>query len=277
MRDYTFAYHVCEFGWVKKSQNEIWKEECDIQKGCVQQWWVWTRTVRRIPQRGVETFRMVQQPQPSSECGGEKRTGDGLQEETACAHPTLHPQHCCGQQPAHQGVIRFMTLSPESSPQPIDPYYLLRRHHWQCAYRQHESSSASERKALSRVVRSAEKNDWDHAATYWEPGKTTLPVRATSIGRAPTHRRHGLFFRPASGRRHHSLSCRTVRFHDSFCPTAIRVLNHSTLSKIIIWFYGVFFIVLHVSFLVYFIHKLQIFWLIDFFVLLVQCRFVLSN
>uniref|UniRef100_A0A3B1K1K8 Reverse transcriptase domain-containing protein n=1 Tax=Astyanax mexicanus TaxID=7994 RepID=A0A3B1K1K8_ASTMX len=93
----------------------------------------------------------------------------------------------------------------------------------------YESSSTSDKKALRRVVRIAERIVGATLRPLGDLAKQRCLMRATNIIKDQTHPSHGLFSLLPSGRRYRSLTCRTTRFRDSFYPMAIRLLNTTKL------------------------------------------------
>ena len=87
------------------------------------------------------------------------------------------------------------------------------------------SCSAADRKALQRVVKTAQRITGSSLPTIEAvQGKRCLR-RARSIVRDSSHPSHRLFALLPSGRRYRVLRTRTSRFRNSFFPTAVTLLN----------------------------------------------------
>lgn len=94
----------------------------------------------------------------------------------------------------------------------------------------HGSCSAADKKALQRVVRTAEKIIRSPQPTIQDLYTSHCSKRATNIIKDTTHPAHKLFALLPSGKRYRSMRCHTNRLRNSFFPQAIRLLN--TMKKI---------------------------------------------
>ena len=83
---------------------------------------------------------------------------------------------------------------------------------------------AADEKALQRVVKTAEKITRSAQPSIRELYPSPCCKRATSIIKDPSHPAHKLFTLLPSGRRYHSIRCRTTRLSNSVSPQAIRLL-----------------------------------------------------
>ncbi|XP_051517576.1 uncharacterized protein LOC127419842 [Myxocyprinus asiaticus] len=87
------------------------------------------------------------------------------------------------------------------------------------------NSTAHNRKALQRVVRTAKHIIGGELPSLQEIYTRRCVKKARRIIRDSSHPSHGLFSLLPSGRRYRSIRTRTSRIHDSFFPQAIRLLN----------------------------------------------------
>ncbi len=85
--------------------------------------------------------------------------------------------------------------------------------------------SAADWKSLQRVMRTAEKIIGSPLPPIQATAREHCLTKGQSISRDPSHPHHGLFSLLASGKRFRSLRTRTARFHSSFFPYVIRLLN----------------------------------------------------
>ena len=88
--------------------------------------------------------------------------------------------------------------------------------------------TAGDRRALQRVVRTAEKVVGCPLPSIESLAAARSLDRAKRILADSSHPASGIFERLPSGRRYRSLACRTSRMRDSFFPWAIRLLNSAT-------------------------------------------------
>ncbi|KAI4891381.1 hypothetical protein NFI96_025937, partial [Prochilodus magdalenae] len=84
----------------------------------------------------------------------------------------------------------------------------------------HGSCSAADRKALQRVVKSAQRSVGVSLPTTTDIYTSRCRKRATCIMKDPTHPAHSLFVPLPSGRRLRSMKCKTNRLRNSFIPEA---------------------------------------------------------
>ncbi|KAI4903872.1 hypothetical protein NFI96_022133, partial [Prochilodus magdalenae] len=87
------------------------------------------------------------------------------------------------------------------------------------------SCSASDRKALQRVVKTAQRITGTQLPTIESVYQKRCLSRARSIIKDPSHPNHELFTLLPSGRRYRSLRSRTNRLRKSFFPEAVTLLN----------------------------------------------------
>ena len=92
------------------------------------------------------------------------------------------------------------------------------------------SCPVADQKALQRVVRTAEKITRSAQPSIQDLYPSRCLKRATGITKDPTNPAHKLFTLLPSGKRYHSMRCKTTRLSKSFFPQAIRLLN--SLKKI---------------------------------------------
>ncbi|KAK0138741.1 hypothetical protein N1851_024706 [Merluccius polli] len=85
--------------------------------------------------------------------------------------------------------------------------------------------SVSDRKAIQRVVKTAQCIAGASLPAIEDIYKKRCLKRATNITRDSYHPAHGLFALLPTGRRYRSLRTRTTRFRNSFFPTALSLLN----------------------------------------------------
>ena len=88
--------------------------------------------------------------------------------------------------------------------------------------------SASDRKALQRVVKTAQRIAGAPLPAIKDIYRKRCLKRAGKIIRDPSHPSHGLFTLLPSGRRYRSLRTKTTRYRNSFFPTAVRLLNSAS-------------------------------------------------
>ncbi|KAI4885335.1 hypothetical protein NFI96_001849 [Prochilodus magdalenae] len=91
------------------------------------------------------------------------------------------------------------------------------------------SCSASDRKALQRVVKTAQRITGTQLPTIESVYQKRCLSRARSIIKDPSHPNHELFTLLPSGRRYRSLRSRTNRLRKSFFPEAVTLLNSTPL------------------------------------------------
>ena len=89
----------------------------------------------------------------------------------------------------------------------------------------HSSCSVADKKALQRVVRTAEKIIRSPQPAIQDLYHSHCYKRAVNIIKDPTHPAHKLFSLLPSGKRYCSMRCRTTRLGNSFIPQAIRLIN----------------------------------------------------
>uniref|UniRef100_A0AAX7TU86 Alkylated DNA repair protein AlkB homologue 8 N-terminal domain-containing protein n=1 Tax=Astatotilapia calliptera TaxID=8154 RepID=A0AAX7TU86_ASTCA len=85
--------------------------------------------------------------------------------------------------------------------------------------------SASDRKALQRVVKTAQRIPGAQLPAINDIYRKRCLKRPGKIIKDPSHPSHGLFILLPSGRRYRSLRTKTTRYRNSFFPTAVRLLN----------------------------------------------------
>uniref|UniRef100_A0AAX7SSM7 Reverse transcriptase domain-containing protein n=1 Tax=Astatotilapia calliptera TaxID=8154 RepID=A0AAX7SSM7_ASTCA len=88
--------------------------------------------------------------------------------------------------------------------------------------------SASDRKALQRVVKTAQRIAGAPLPAIKDIYRKRCLKRAGKIIKDPSHPSHGLFTLLPSGRRYRSLRTKTTRYRNSFFPTAVRLLNSAS-------------------------------------------------
>uniref|UniRef100_A0AAX7TJ37 Reverse transcriptase domain-containing protein n=1 Tax=Astatotilapia calliptera TaxID=8154 RepID=A0AAX7TJ37_ASTCA len=88
--------------------------------------------------------------------------------------------------------------------------------------------SASDRKALQRVVKTAQRIAGAPLPAIKDICRKRCLKRAGKIIKDPSHPSHGLFTLLPSGRRYRSLRTKTTRYRNSFFPTAVRLLNSAS-------------------------------------------------
>ena len=96
---------------------------------------------------------------------------------------------------------------------------------WYC------SCTEAEKKALQRLVKSAQKTTGCSFPPLSNIYSSRCTDRATCIMRDPTHPAHELFCPLHSGRRLRSIQSRSTRMKNSFFPDAVRLLNSSTMLQ----------------------------------------------
>ena len=89
----------------------------------------------------------------------------------------------------------------------------------------HGSCLAADKKALQRVVRTAEKIIRSPLPAIQELYTSHCSKRAMNIIKDTTHPAHRLFSLLPSGKRYRNLRSRTSRLSNSFFPQAIRLIN----------------------------------------------------
>ena len=89
----------------------------------------------------------------------------------------------------------------------------------------HGSCLAADKKALQRVVRTAEKIIRSPLPAIQDLYTSHCYKRAMNIIKDPTHPTHRLFTLLQSGKRYRSVRSRTTRLGNSFFPQAVRLLN----------------------------------------------------
>ena len=82
-----------------------------------------------------------------------------------------------------------------------------------------------DRKALQRVVRSAERTIGGQLPNLGDIYIKRCKGRTTNILKDPSHPGYGLFSLLRSGSRYRSLAAKTERLRKSFYPQAVRYLN----------------------------------------------------
>ena len=87
------------------------------------------------------------------------------------------------------------------------------------------NTSMQDRKALQRVVRSAERTLGGQLPNLNNIYTKRCKTRTSSILRDPSHPNNRLFTQLRSGNRYRSLMAKTERLRKSFFPQAIRYLN----------------------------------------------------
>ena len=87
------------------------------------------------------------------------------------------------------------------------------------------NSTAQDRKALQRVIRSAQRITRTELPSIQDIYSQRCRRKAKRIVSDSSHPSHHLFTLLPSGRRYKSLRTRTSRYKDSFYPQAIRMLN----------------------------------------------------
>ncbi|KAF7644919.1 hypothetical protein LDENG_00213430 [Lucifuga dentata] len=95
-----------------------------------------------------------------------------------------------------------------------------------CISAWYAGSSAADRKALQRVINTAQKIVGCPLPSLEEIAGSRCLRRSTAILKDPSHPAHHLFERMPSGKRYRSMKARTSRLRNSFYPWAIRTLNH---------------------------------------------------
>jgi len=85
--------------------------------------------------------------------------------------------------------------------------------------------TVSDRKALQRVVKTAQNIIGAKLPSIQDIYSKRCLRRARCIIKDTSHPINGLFTLLPSGRRYRSLRCHTSRFRNSFCPSAVRMLN----------------------------------------------------
>ncbi|KAI4878001.1 hypothetical protein NFI96_008347 [Prochilodus magdalenae] len=98
--------------------------------------------------------------------------------------------------------------------------------------------TASDRKSLQRVVRTAEKIIGVSLPTITDIYTTRCIRKTTSIVDDYTHPSHTLFTLLPSGKRYRSIRALTSRLCNSFFPHAIRLLNNQSLGAQVSWTVG---------------------------------------
>lgn len=88
--------------------------------------------------------------------------------------------------------------------------------------------NAADRKALQRVVKSAQRTIGSQLPSIHDTYHKRCTNKAKSIVKDPTHINHGLFSLLPSGRRYRSLRSRTSRLRYSFFPEAVTLLNKTS-------------------------------------------------
>uniref|UniRef100_A0AAZ1XIU5 Alkylated DNA repair protein AlkB homologue 8 N-terminal domain-containing protein n=1 Tax=Oreochromis aureus TaxID=47969 RepID=A0AAZ1XIU5_OREAU len=89
------------------------------------------------------------------------------------------------------------------------------------------SCSALDRKALQRVMKTAQCIAGAPLPAINDIYRKTYLKRAGKVIKDPSHPAHGLFTLLPSGRRYRSLRTKTTRYQNSF-PTAVRLLNSAS-------------------------------------------------
>ena len=87
------------------------------------------------------------------------------------------------------------------------------------------SCSAADRKALQRVVKTAERIIGGHLPSVQGIYNNRCLRKARKIVKDHSHPGYGLFTLLPSGRRYRSIRARTTRLTNSFYPQAVRLLN----------------------------------------------------
>ena len=87
------------------------------------------------------------------------------------------------------------------------------------------SCSAADRKALQRVVKTAERIIGGHLPSVQGIYNSRCLRKARNIVKDHSHPGYGLFTLLPSGRRYRSIRARTTRLTNSFYPQAVRLLN----------------------------------------------------
>ncbi|KAF7658302.1 hypothetical protein LDENG_00014450, partial [Lucifuga dentata] len=95
-----------------------------------------------------------------------------------------------------------------------------------CISAWYAGSSAADRKALQRVINTAQKIVGCPLPSLEEIAGSRCLRRSTAILKDPSHPAHHLFERMPSGKRYRSMKARTSRLRNSFYPWAIRTLNN---------------------------------------------------
>lgn len=90
------------------------------------------------------------------------------------------------------------------------------------------SCSASDRKALQRVVKAAQRIAGAPLPSIEDIYRKRCLRRAGKIIKDPSHPAHRLFTLLPSGRRYRSLRTKTTRYRNSFYPTAVRLRNSAS-------------------------------------------------
>ncbi|TWW74474.1 hypothetical protein D4764_14G0004770 [Takifugu flavidus] len=85
--------------------------------------------------------------------------------------------------------------------------------------------SASDRKALQKVVKTAQRIAGASLPSIKDIYRRRCHRRAKKVSKDSCHPAHGLFTLMPSGRRYRSLQTKTSRFRNSFFPTAVSLLN----------------------------------------------------
>ena len=87
------------------------------------------------------------------------------------------------------------------------------------------SCSAADRKALQRVVKTAERITGSHLPSVQGIYNTRCLRKARNIVKDHSHPGYGILKLLPSGRRYRSIRARTTRLTNSFFPQAVRLLN----------------------------------------------------
>ncbi|TWW56974.1 RNA-directed DNA polymerase from mobile element jockey [Takifugu flavidus] len=85
--------------------------------------------------------------------------------------------------------------------------------------------SASDRKALQKVVKTAQRIAGASLPSVEDIYRRRCHRRAKKVSKDSCHPAHGLFTLMPSGKRYRSLRTKTTRFRNSFFPTAVSLLN----------------------------------------------------
>lgn len=96
-----------------------------------------------------------------------------------------------------------------------------------CITTWYASCSAADRRALQRVINTAQKITGCPLPSLKDIFSSRCLGRAANILKDPSHPGHNLFHLLPSGRRYRSFKTRTNRLRDSFYPIAIRELNNA--------------------------------------------------
>ena len=106
-------------------------------------------------------------------------------------------------------------------------------HHWElsgCITAWYGSCSAADRKALQRVVKTAERIIGGHLPSVQGIYNSRCLRKARNNVKDHSHPGYGLFTLLPSGRCYRSIRARTTRLTNSFYPQAVRLLNHWTVA-----------------------------------------------